>query len=950
MTQKHSHKHAHTKSEQSKFSFKDFDQKKLNVLLILVFLTITLLVGFHIRTGPSHLDGLEDNIERSILNQINQIIQQDIRAQNPFMQDAQVQRQANARVAELAKDRVFTFQGQTVDLDAEIQSQLQRTKANFQTDDGQTYLIAMDPHYFFKLSANYYFNGHIGEYRVAEGNAIMTKRMAPSERIVTDDAEFIFWFTAQLYKLNGVTEDTTYGEKLQIVFFVSVFFALLASFPMYFLVRRFTNDLSAFFATLIFTSFAIFATRTVAGFFDTDAFTVLFPLLVSVFFIYALTTKRMWLAITNASIAGFFIGVGMWAWRDNWFIALLLILSAIGYFVYLLIADFLETKKVKFGLKDKIVALTTATFAVSAVIFTYIFGQGFLFQTVWRSATGQLTQIAGFGASIWPNVLSSVAELNPASFAQIVNTAGGKTLFILALTGLLFLTTRYKNNAIKYSILTAGVVWFALITNGVFTNLAVNQSFLFLALLTAPISVAIIIGLITEQITDKEIFLAAFLTAWLAGTMYMSFNGVRFIQLMSPAFAIAAGVAFFYLGKELNNLLENVFDVVNKTARVIPTVIILTIVFLTLWVPIVEASNQANRQNLPAFDDAWHEAMYNIRDNSQETAIITSWWDFGHFFHAVADRGVTFDGASQTLPQSHWVGKLLLEQDDEVAQDILQMLVCGGNQAFDTMQSYANDSTGGVLINRIIYQTLGTQNNAEILQNNQYFNFTEEQTDNILNYLACENPRENFLIVSEDMVGKAPVWGHWGLWDFDKKYVHDNYRRLSAEQIASNLKIETATVTNYVNQLTEIDRRARLGQVRRNDAINQWFSPYPQYITRGFQPCRAVDQDNIVCFEGININLETRTVQQNPQLPVGRLILATPDGLDITDLNRPGVDFVISSINGQPHVLAGEYPHGTSLFTKLFFLEGADTQYFEKFTDVRSMTTGRVIVYKTVWD
>ncbi len=946
--QKNSHK-----KEDSSFSFKDFDKKKIAFILPIIFILIASIVAFELRSGPADLDGLYNNVERNVYNQVEQIIRQSIEDENTFQTSPQRDRLVKERLDEVRKTGILEIQGQRVDMNAEIDNQFRETKQFFQTDDGYSYLVAIDPYFFFKTSENVLEHGFPGDTIIEDENGtksyFVSKQLAPQMKGVNPKIRFQHWVTLQFYNLHNIDENSSYGEKLHALYFIEVFFAILAIIPVFFIIRRFSNDITAFGGSLLLASLTMFATRTVAGFVDTDAFTVFFPATIACFFIYALTAKKMWTATLFSILAGFFTGVGLWAWRNNWFIVLALLSTAIGYLVYLFVIDYLETKTLKISFRDNIILLTTGVFIIASFIFNYILRGSNLFVNIYEAVFRSLDTIAGTSAgNIWPNVLSSVAELNPASFNQIVSSVGGQVTFILALTGLLFLALNFKTtNTIRYSLLSGGILWIVLMTRGLFQTLTQNQELLFLILLFLPIVAALIVGLFIAKNRSQTVFVAALLTLWMAGTIFMSFNGVRFILLMSPAFAISFGISLYFIVKELQIVANKVFEIPKGKWLTIGTYIIIIGTFFLIWMPIYGNTMQATSQQLPSFDDAWHETMFEIRDNSDEDAIITSWWDFGHFFHAVADRGVTFDGASQTTPQSHWVGKLLLEENEQVSKDILRMLVCGGNQAFEEMQKITNDS--GVKINKLIYQTLGQdiQTTRDTIQNNNYFDFTEEQTNQIMQYLACETPRENFVITSEDMVGKAPVWSHWGLWDFTKKYVHDNRNRLTPQQLADDTDSNITEINQYLAELQDIDARARRGEFRRSDAINQWFSPYSRYHTNSFQSCQQRSETEIVCLEGITINTQTNEVQQNPQLPVKRLIYVQEDSLEIHEQADEGIDLVIRNTN---QALAADYPHGSSLFTRLFFLDGIGVDNFEKFSETRSLTTGKITVWKTIWD
>ena len=55
-------------------------------------------------------------------------------------------------------------------------------------------------------------------------------------------------------------------------------------------------------------------------------------------------------------------------------------------------------------------------------------------------------------------------------------------------------------------------------------------------------------------------------------------------------------------------------------------------------------------------------------------------------------------------------------------------------------------------------------------------------------------------------------------------------------------------------------------------------------------------------------------------------------------------DVLLVPSNGKFNVMLIQYPLGASLFTKLFYLDGFGTKYFEKFDDVQSATGVRVSI------
>src|SRR3989338_9936500 len=106
---------------------------------------------------------------------------------------------------------------------------------------------------------------------------------------------------------------------------------------------------------------------------------------------------------------------------------------------------------------------------------------------------------------------------------------------------------------------------------------------------------------------------------------------------------------------------------------------------------VIQQSENIVRNDVPLINDAWYKALTRINENSQEDAIITSWWDFGHHFKVIADRAVTFDGTTQSTPQAHWVGRLLSTSSEKEAIGILRMLNCGAEQGTQRINEEIHD-------------------------------------------------------------------------------------------------------------------------------------------------------------------------------------------------------------------------------------------------------------------
>ncbi len=943
--------------ENFKVFFKN-NKRTMSILITIVLISVVMAFAFYVRSGPITLNGMDDKIAANTYAQIKSLISQDINQRYQNLDQIYKQELIDKEFQKVLDSGIYELNGQKVVLDDLIKQNQDYVKEAFKDDNGQTYLNAIDPYSFLRRADNLVNLGTIGDEMI-NGEGYETKQLAPLRKKVDDSRIFFHvWLESKLLNKNqSVPEETSK------IYLIPVILVILTVIPIYFLIRLFTNDLFAFFGSLLLVSIGTYVSRTVAGFVDTDGYVVLFPILITTIIIFSFLNKNRYLSFLLGLISGFFQGLFLSAWAPGWFIFVFLIFTFLVYMIYFIVINYFIKKIKEFKATLINLSLLLLTYLISSFVFTYLLIHDNIFSLAFNGVISSNSKLATINSNMWPNVFTSVAELNPASFLQIIQSVGGSIVFLIAMLGLVMLVLDFKlrNEEFKLynrSILLISLIWFLLIINGNFlVFLTANHAFLFLILLFLPIGISIIFSLLNLNISPK-IFLGILLSVWMAGTIYMSLNGVRFILLLGPAFAIAFGIGLYYLARIINNFFINEFKIRDSLKKVVPGYLIIGLLFLVLFQPMASQAISISNGTAPNFDDAWYEAMSNIKNDSDSSAIITSWWDFGHFFAAVADRGVTFDGGSQTTPRAYWVGRLLLENDEDKAHDILRMLVCGGNEAHNTFLSYTPGTSADVVkVNKVIISTLGKDINETwaIISNNKYYKLTEEQSRNIMKYLACDKPVEDYLITSGDMVGKAGVWAHWGSWDFTKKYVYDYRNKLTPEEIAFNIDENVSLIKKYIKELDEIKTRASLENIKENDLVNQWFAPYPSYIPiQGQYLFGCLEDSNLIkCNNGVSINIQTGEVssQFGENVKFKDLYFPTINN-DVSKINvgEGDIDLILIPNNGKYSLLLAQSPLGGSVFTKLFYLNGYGTKYFKKFDEKQSMTGVNIKVWKVLWE
>jgi len=543
----------------------------------------------------------------------------------------------------------------------------------------------------------------------------------------------------------------------------------------------------------------------------------------------------------------------------------------------------------KYDFKElKVYSLPIGVFLALSVISVTLFRDFQNILNVVKGPFGFLFIKEAAKANLWPNVYTTVAELNAASTQAIISQIGGMLMLTVSAIGILYV--------------------------------------LYLAYKKESISPA----------------LAILLAIWFIGTAFAARKGVRFVLLMVPAFSVALGIGVSAIHRVFTDMLSTMFHISKKFVK--------PVIFLGLLLLLVSPYQVAGRTatgEVPSMTDVWWRSLEHIRDNSAENAIITSWWDFGHWFKAVSDRAVTFDGASQNTPQAHWAGKSLLSNSEKQSVGILRMLDCGANTAFDELQEQNDEDTVESIDTLYAIFELDTDGARTELTSRGY------DAEKVLPLTHC-TPPEAFYITSEDMVSKSGVWAHFGSWNFTRsKIVVDTAGKSEAEalKIIQDLGFDEEQAKKMQSEI----------RGKPADQLNNWIAPWPGYIQ--VQPQQYVMNckdkgDGILCERGqtrmaVNLtNMDARISTNAGLLPPKRFVYWDgSDDMAVKEYNEStgtSAALIPRGDGYQAVMMADELALGT--FTRLFYLEGHGMEHFDKVFDQVTVNGWRVIVWKIDWE
>ncbi|MBN2881035.1 peptidylprolyl isomerase [Candidatus Woesearchaeota archaeon] len=914
--------------------------KYSGLVLTILLLIVPIVFSVYYRSLSITLPIADDWAESNVVNYMKNQIATSVSAQFPNLPDA--------RKSELVEEQYNMYVKQnSAQLQQQIQENADYLRGRFQDPNGTTYLLAIDPYFYYRQARNIVEKGTIYD-DVVNGVPTDNHMLYPLGRASTTfdfHSYVIYWFYSILNVFG--TFSLVYAA-----FLIPMIIATLGIIPAFFIAKKIGGKIAGFFAGLLFAVHSALLTRTTAGFSDTDGYNVTFPLFIVWFVLESLYAKTTKMRFIFAGLAAVFTGIFATAWSGWWYSFDIVIATIVLYLIIVLAKEFKKEKKFKLG-KDslEIVLSGGLYFILSGILVTILRG----FATFKGFVVGPLSFLflkdVG-GTKIWPNVFTTVAELNEATIPAIIESMYGKVFFLIAMMGIVLSIVAIKGKVSFFKKLASTVsgeekrrhsiynmfvlgslLWYAFV---IFALTGISQT-VFLLLLAIPLIIVFVLDVMYELKIDARY--ALLLTIWFIATMYASTKGIRFTLVLVPAFSVAFGLAVAFLIKSIAIFSDKELGVAKKIA--IPVLFVMALFLLKTP---ISTADSISIHEIPSMSDGWYESLKNIDENASEFAVVNSWWDFGHWFKAIADRPVTFDGASQNTPQAHWIGNVLLTDSEDRAIGTLRMLDCGANTAFDNLLKVVVDQLDTkLMIDDLIM--IENRSDAEDYLKENVPSITSAQIKSVVDFTHCTKLPENYFITSDDMVGKSGVWAHFGIWNFTKSTIV-NIVKNNPTKAAAISKLETRF--GY-NKTTAEDYYY---QVMGNDP-NQWIASWPSYMN-GAQTC-TITGDLVYCKNGVGMNLTTGeafvTTQQGNKHPQsisyvqgGEFVLQEYDNNTI-----PYSAAFYTQGNTLYSILMFPELAG-SMFTRLYFFNGIGLKHFNKFSDKQLITGGRVIVWKVDWD
>ena len=638
---------------------------------------IPIVLSIYVRMQAGFLPFTDDWAANNVISGIRSQIRAGIDQQYPNLPDAN----KNALV-ETEFQKIISQSKQQID--QQIKATSAYFREFFQDENGKNYMPDIDPYYWFRYSKNILDHGNPGDI-LKDGKPYDNRQLAPIGRFVVPDM-FHSYSWAYFHKfLHFFVPDITLMHS---GFYLVIFFSAICVLLIFLIARKVAGNAAGFFAGMMMAVNGAFLTRTLHP--DNDVWVVFFPLLITWLFVMIIETKNTFRLSVLTLLAGLFTGLYTFAWSGWWHVFDFLLATLAITFLYLILINFGEirsnTKTLFSNIAIRNTMIVGALYLFSTAAFATLISGWYAFRNSFLGPFSFPSIKAPVTTSLWPNVLTTVAELNEGSINGIINSVGGPFLFFISLLGLVLLISR-RGEIKKFDFVY--IIGSALFYGTYFLLRRIGFDVSVLGLLAwIMLPILVRIGISVYKKDHYDFRMSILISLWVASTIFASIKGIRFTLLLAPAFTVAFGVALGKIYIYLSGWLTKEF----RVHKAIGSSILIVMFLFVFYSNPTKAAISAASSDMPIVNDAWYNALTAIKQDSSESAIITSWWDFGHHFKLLADRRVTFDGTTQTYPPAHWVGKLLMSDNEAQAVGILRMLDCGQNSAFDALFKINNDT------------------------------------------------------------------------------------------------------------------------------------------------------------------------------------------------------------------------------------------------------------------
>ncbi|MBC8251077.1 MAG: hypothetical protein H8E89_05775 [Candidatus Nitrosopelagicus sp.] len=480
-------------------------------------------------------------------------------------------------------------------------------------------LFEFDPFFNFRATEYIIENGYDAYFQWVDD-----KSWHPFGRDVSENSQVMLHVTTSiLYKLFGLN-----SSLYDFVIIFPLVIGSLTAISVFAFVRVLGGTTAGLLAALIFSISVPIFSRGLIGWFKSEPLGLFFAFLAMYLFVSGIMYNKGKISLIKLVLAGLFLSLGLSSWGGILFFIIPII-------IFYFILPFIKKEK-------NFIIWATLSFSISLISFSLLFERTSAFTIGYAGLAITLSTIFVVICEIIKK-FSNESKHFRNCFAFLVSIVIlGVGIFssgIVNLPGFRYL------NAIN-PFLTSKDPLTDSVSEHLTTSLSISYDF---------VSVFIIFGVIgiwflfSRKTIDLKIDNRIFALVVSIAAIYVSSSFVRLEIFASIALIILGSIGLAILFKKIFN--SNVF---------FPTKIIFCSVIVVLFlipVTLPEHTNWISWADFPPtikhggsfysiYTDDWSDSMNWLKYNSDEDAVIASWWDYGYWITTLSDRTTIVDNAT----------------------------------------------------------------------------------------------------------------------------------------------------------------------------------------------------------------------------------------------------------------------------------------------------------------
>ncbi len=729
-------------------------------------------------------------------------------------------------------------------------------------DDDKLYLLASDSYYYYGLTQNILRTGTIGP-KIKGSKFFHPLMLAPDG----------YWEPLNLHPFVGAFVYkiiSLFNPRMPLMEAVSYTPLILTAMVLvpFFLLCRFLGCSPGvtFIGAVYLLCAPIFLRRSMFGWYDDDPYNLFFSFLILGSVLYAVKHRAdRRILFRWAIVYAFLISCYALFWH-GWVLLASLVTMALVFMAfdnYIIVREKETTRHLLFYLG----MITAGTFLGISAVFGPL-----EFFVLFREGWTALQDFLHPKLALWPDLYMAVGELTSASPDYLMDLVGGVFFFSTALLG--FLIQFFKG--------------------------------------------------LRHPRPNMNRYAAFLLGIFLVVTIKLTLGAQRFATLCLIPVSLLFPIALQNIADILDKIfLKRLFPKIRESAPAVSLIIIISMAVLAIT-PFKKAQAKTPELLNQIFNQVWDRALTTIKMETPEDSIVNTWWPPGHFIKAIAERRVTFDGATINKPQAYWMANVFLSDDEKMSAGLLRMLNGSGNRAVEYLTQQGIPLSRAVDILKKIASLDSAHARTElqsVLQNDQIKNLLD------LTHLP---PPPSYLLIYNEIVEKNIQFSFVGKWNFKKiEEINENPREHSS--------VPESRSPGYIKFLWDLA-----------GGPPRYSEPLMTFARRG----------NTVLFEqNVRVDLATMDCSINSSKfgkGTPRSIVYEKDGeffeKKFSHANLPYSVMLIREPKGYTCILA-DTGLAKSLLMRLYFYGGKGLNYFEPFLEEKD-PTGRthILVYKVNWE